>query len=189
MLADGDLGDTARGVPGDTTWGGADGLLIELSRLLEGGGCDWLEEAICPGIINREQLAGACYEASSNEPGRCAVDSASSVHSVQKLGDIGGYMGGERCVYCMWFGTDKTDGRDDRCEHVTRAITEWQSQDSPSIQQGSLLQIVSVGFARKDVSVNLGGGVKQFASYMRWRKCGRRDREARAKKAKTCNAV
>tara|TARA_R110000787_G_scaffold120577_1_gene231550 strand:- start:278 stop:556 length:279 start_codon:yes stop_codon:yes gene_type:complete len=89
----------------------------------------------------------------------------------------------------VWFGSDEQAAGDRQCEHVVRAVEEWQSQASPSIQPGSLLQIVSVGFARKDVSVNLGGGAKQFASYMRWRKCGRRDRKARAKAAKTRHSV
>ena len=183
MFDDGDTGPTSFEVPAESEWGGADGLLADLSRLLEGGRCDWLEEAICPGHINRDDLARACAEASSDEPGRRLVGATSPMQPVQERGDPRRYDGGDRCVYCVWFGASKAAVGHGRCKHVVRAVEEWQSQASPSLQPGSLLQIVSVGFARKDVSINLGGGAKQFASYMRWAQCGRRVRQARVETA------
>lgn len=189
MIDDGDSGPTSCGVSTESEWGGADGLLADLSRLLEGGRCAWLEEAICPGHINRDDLARACAEASSNESGCSRVGSTSPVQSVQERGNPRRYNGGDRCVYCMWFGPSKAAAGHGRCEHVVRAVERWQSQDSPSLQPGSLLQIVSVGFARKDVSINLGGGAKQFASYMRWVHCGRRMHKARAEAAQAGHPI
>jgi hypothetical protein len=186
MPAD-DVGHSACGIPGEAGWSGADELLIELSRLLEGGGCQWLEEAICPGTINREQFAQG--EASAGESGCAVVDPSSSVSSVQKPGHTGRYMGGERCVYCMWFGPDQAERGGGECTHVIRAVKEWRAQDSPSIQPGSLLQIVSVGFARKDLSSDIGCGARQFASHLRWTRLHRRHRKRRLEEVETFDSI
>jgi len=161
---------------GDFDWGGSAGLLAELSRLLEGGRCEWLEEEICPGIINREQRArGANKEEEAPYESRCCpVETTPGVYPVQKYGHNRRYTGRERCVYCLWFDPKSKLNRDGYCEHVARAVKEWQSQASPSIQPGSLLQVVLDGIPRDDESEYKPRGAKRFASYLRWVKLYRR---------------
>lgn len=191
MVNDGDTGHPSRELHGVVNWGGTDELLAGLSGLLEGGGYDWLEEAICPGSINRDDLQRGAIEeeTSSMQSGFRDVGSSPALHQMQKHGDTRRYMGGERCVYCVWFGSDDTDVGDGMCQHVVRAVEEWQSQTSPSIQPGSLLQIVSIGFARKNISNDIGCGARQFASHSRWVRRKRRDCKESTKNVKTVDSV
>lgn len=176
----------------DIDWGGAAGLLAELSRLLAGGGCDWLEKEIRPGVTTREERAGVEFtplvQEAQDESGCGGVDSSATVREVQKQGHNRRYDGRKHCVYCVWFDPNFDGSGDGCCKHVLRAVEEWQSQASPSIQPGSLLQIVSSGFTGPDCTHNLPAGPSKFASYMRWRRLYRRGRRDKgSKKAKVGN--
>ena len=169
-------GELAFGIFGEVGWGGAAGLLAELSRILEGGGCEWLDEEIRPGVINREQRAREAREETTDEPGLCTdIYAVPTMQEVpKKRGHNRRYTGGARCVYCVWFGPDSSEYGDGRCEHVKRAVDEWQQQESPSILPGSLLQIVRDGLNGKHTSEYITQGSRVFASYMRWPRAHRR---------------
>jgi hypothetical protein len=178
----------------DLEWGGAAGVLAELSRLLEGGRCDWLEAELCPGVTTREERAGVVFtplvKEASNESGCCDMDPSATVCQVRQQGHNRRYDGGKHCVYCLWFDPNFKGAGDECCKHVLRAVEEWQSQASPSIQPGSLLQVVSSGFTRPDGTRNLLAGPAKFASYMRWRRLYRRGRRDKGlKKAKVGHKV
>ena len=175
------LGGTSPTALNEVRWAGATGLLAELSAILEGERCEWLEEELCPGTINREELArgkglSSYYqeETPSYVSGCPDLDGISSLQQVSKQGHNRRYTGRKRCVYCMWFDPGHAVDEAGFCKHALRAVEEWQSQSSPSILPGSLLQIVRDGFARKNDTCHLIGGAQKFASYHRWRKLDRR---------------
>lgn len=168
--------DTSRDTPGEFEWGGSAGLLAELSRLLEGGRCDWMEEALCPTPgRNRDDLARTTRdeemrEAAANEPRRPYMAGTATVPIMRKQRHGRRYEGGLRCLYCMRFDSRGANSGDGRCEHVMGAVEEWEQQESPSILPGSLLQILLDGHTRKDMSSAYPAGARKFASFMRWRK-------------------
>ena len=142
---------TSCGELGDFDWGSSGGLLNELSRLLDGlpSGPGWMEEALygSSGYINRDQAAERKYFAAKEEKAthesRCGGGGeARSVSVVPKPRCRRRYDGRKRCLYCVWFDPRKPTSRGGRCEHVVRAVDAWQSQDSPSLLPGSLLQII-----------------------------------------------
>lgn len=166
-------------------WGGADELLAELSRLIEGGRCDWLAEAICPGTINREQRAAAC-KAPSDEPVCVFVPAATPVPKLQQQRSGRRYPTRTRCLLCMWFGCGETIPGDDNCVHVKRAIEIIDAPQTTRVQQDRLLQTISDGFTRQDDPAHLWPGASKFASYHKWLQLRRRRRRQRStKKAQT----
>ena len=168
--------DVTRDAFGEFEWGGSAGLLAELSRLLEGGRCEWMEAALCPTPgRNRDDLARAArdeevWKAETDEPGCPCVAVAAPVPVVRKRRHGRRYNGRLRCLYCVRFDSRNTDFGHGRCEHVMGAVEEWQQQESPSLLPGSLLQILLDGHTRKDMSECYPSGARKFASFMRWRK-------------------
>ena len=170
---------TSCGALGEIDWGSSGGLLNELSRLLDGlpSGPGWMEEALygSSGYINRDQAAEREYwatkeEKAAHESRCCGGGEASAVPVVQEPRRDRRYGGRMVCLYCLWYGPAKPASWNGPCEHVVRAIEEWQSQASPSLQPGSLLQIISDGYSRKNDTDRYPSGARKFASHLRWRK-------------------
>lgn len=187
-------GSTTRETSGEFEWEGTAGVLAELSRLLEGKRCEWLEEALCPGIINRDDLARTSYyaekEEKKNESGCGDLAAVSSLSIVQEPGYYRRRHGRLRCVYCMRFDTASPVDRDGLCQHVLLAIKTWESKTCSPLFKDRVFQIISIGFARENNADHQPCGSRRFASYMRWRRLHRRNAHRLSlKKAQTGNKV
>lgn len=177
-------GGSSQCLLGELTRLGEDGVLAELCDVLKRAGCNWLENEVPTGNINREQLWYNSHgqvqaeeeEKAANRPDCSITDTLSSMHGVQERGDRGGPGAGSSSLHQLWYDPSYPIDGDYFHEHDIRTTKEWAMHKDPLLLSCSLFPIRLDGYASIDKTSDLRKGTERFASCLRWRKLSRRKR-------------
>ena len=162
---------------------GEDGVLAELCDVLKRSGCNWLEEEVPTGCINREQFARQTETETQANVSVCGhMDATPGMHRVQERRDCRGSRTRESSLHGLWYDPSYPINGECFHEHDIRTTKEWSVHKDPLLLSCSIFPITLDGYASIDKSTDIRRGAARFASCLRWHKQSRRRRRCQANK-------